>query len=166
MNNQTQSKTPGAMVLVPREPTVEMYDAAMSAVSTPEEMPIVANAYNMNSACFRARYQAALSVVEQTPAVGGEPEVMAWWYRAPGSHDAVRSFKQLSVPSDWEERQLIDRAHVAPLRAEVQRLEQDLALLKDEDLKWAGLRDQEAEIAQLKARIAELEAEKARGVSR
>lgn len=114
----------------------------------------------------------ALAWAPQPPALGGEPEVLAWTTNGPdpvfqertihhlwGSKcQAEKHLKSTNFYKGWKVGELIDRAHVVPLLAEIdseRTLRRNLAVrvheLKDE------LKDVQQERDTLKARCEELE---------
>ncbi len=126
--NQTQWK------LVPVEPTPEMYAAA--------------SVDPMEQGFIGSGYRAMLNAAPQPPALGGEPETLAVLMlggvfddRELGENDihwrseAVEALQEkLVTTSDDVYVELVDRAHVARLQAEVERLNVMIAeLAKDKD---------------------------------
>lgn len=106
-----QTKNPGAMVLVPRIATEEMIRFAEKCV------PKTPNAQ------WSAMIAAAPAV--QQPAVGGEPEVLAWVIQYGSSLLGITGHRSVQLedptPCSGQVTELIDRTHVAPLLAEIEQ---------------------------------------------
>lgn len=92
--------------LAPLEPTPEMLYAGRSAIG------------------ILWIYQAMLEAAPQPPALGGEPEVVHQ-YLSKGAYARWCSIESSEVAcakkSGFETRELIERAHLAPLQAEIER---------------------------------------------
>lgn len=104
---------------------------------------------------------------EQPPALGGEPEVIGYFYKGDHMGDqfdkrCLKHYYRKAGSAEHEYIQpveLIDRAHVAPLLAEIERL-------KDEAHQDGMLRVRYGkEMDALKVRIAELEAQQSEPVT-
>lgn len=122
-----EAKTQVAMVLVPREPTESMIDAALSAVSKPGDFPTNPTGDNLNAAAFRTRYRAAIlaATAEQTPAAVGGPEVIGYRVRfeqTPENECLLYSQPDSFFTSDPVVLLSEHRGHVAPLVAEIEQL--------------------------------------------
>lgn len=92
----------------------------------------------------------ALLNTEQPPAVGGEPETVAWLDLQKLQPGGMAYATQMKV--NHRQTELIDRSHVAPLLAELEFQKK----IKEGNFKL--VLEQLDEIRALKARIAELEA--------
>jgi len=96
--------------LVPVDPTPEMYAAA--SCDTREQ------------GILGAGYKAMLAAAPQPPALGGEVEVV-YQYLSKGEFARWHSLDESQLIEATQQgfvtRQLIDRAHVAPLQAEIER---------------------------------------------
>ncbi|MBC3948307.1 hypothetical protein [Pseudomonas folii] len=111
MTNQTK---PGAMVLLPRElAKTVMYWVERANQNGDEDLPEF----------FQLR---AILDAEQPPAVGGEPEVLAWIIQYGSVLPGITGQRSVQIkdpaPCSGRVTELIDRAHVAPLLAEIERL--------------------------------------------
>jgi len=142
-----QSKTPGAMVPVPREVLrrVTLGDASMGASAT--QLLDAWQAMGELRAILAApadHIEDARAMVEQTPAVSGEPEAALLWL-----DDFVARCNGDDRGSCLAVNTL--RAHIAPMRAEIDRLRR--AESNDAIAYKAAIEKQE----ELRARIAELE---------
>lgn len=88
--------------------------------------------------------------IPSKPELGGEMETLAWLVDdSKDGHSSVFRNDPTGWAHGYQVRELIDRAHVA-------RLEAELSLFKDADLKVEALREQEAEIAKLQAEVERL----------
>lgn len=166
--------------LVPVEPTAEML-AELAAEVYPDDSnagkalqrlrgcDVVFPKFEVEAAV--GKYQRMLAAAPQPPALGGEPEVLAWMYRREGGEilgqlvaiesDDLKYVREgkycegrtlLTPRSDYYGWQaLIDRAHLAPLQAEIERTN---ARLHDVATLCASV---EQERDQLKARCDELD---------
>lgn len=135
--------------LVPVEPTDEMIMAFITKKSSgyADEYPSVR---------FGGNYRAMLAAAPKPPALGGEPETAAWLDLKKLKIGDMAYATRMKV--NHRQTELIDRAHLAPLQAEIKRqnlqLEsfgEDVGQLKSE------VEDLESERDQLKARCDELE---------
>ncbi|NTE96716.1 hypothetical protein [Agrobacterium tumefaciens] len=118
--------------MVPVEPTEEMREAIFGLLSAYDDGSDISPSFFMKM---------LINAAPQPPALGGEPEVLAI-FKADGSalYQTKAGFERQLTGADIE---LVDRAHVARLQAE-------LSLFKDGDLKTEALREQEAEIVRLR----------------
>ena len=153
-----QLKTPGAMVLVPRQ----LLQCAYSSVAYLALRGDDVGTSNVPTAdALRALLD---TVAEQTPAVGGEPEVLGYRIESPEGPDFAHADTQLdlayiaSLPG-WEVKPLIDRAHIAPLLTELK------ALKHLKEYVTRPMRERCAERDALLTRIAELEAQQGEPVA-
>lgn len=94
----------------------------------------------------------------QPPALGGEPEVLGWSKQLiAGRYERAQFLRFTEEEEDFCRRhgirvvELIDRAHLAPLQAEIERLK--------DNVRWKAVADQQVKVIdQLKAQRDELEA--------
>ncbi len=83
----------------------------------------------------RGRAQAEIRelLADPVPPAGGEPEVLSYLYRHPSGEPWPRTYKDRQYGmTDWIETELVDRAHVTRLQAEVERLKEVAIARKDE----------------------------------
>lgn len=123
--------------LVPADPTAAMVNAALISDG------------------IVPRYYAMLAAAPQPPALGGEPETAAWLDLEKLKIGDMAYATRMKV--NHRQTELIDRAHVAPLQADIKRLTYELNCSKGlANLTKGNLDEAKEEIDQLKARCDEL----------
>lgn len=128
--------------LVPVEPTVEIIAAL--GFSGDVDLAIGHGAISEEIA---KNYAAALAAAPQPPALGGEPEVLGYLVSGFSTQ-----FSKVAGGFDEQSIALIDRAHLAPLQADIAERWEHISELNSSIVELRAERDQ------LKARCDELEA--------
>jgi len=108
----TTDKTPGAMVLE----DFSTYGSQFTYRNHPAVPLNFPGSFPWFEAGWNMAY--ARAMVEQTPAVGGEPETVAWMYLLQGSKNALFSTNELEKQGGIA---LCQAAHLSPLLAEIER---------------------------------------------
>lgn len=136
-------------VLVPVEPTAQMEeDGCQGYLDADGKIGI------MHKSSMGHAYRAMLAAAPQPPALGGDA-IPSLGFLVAGSLFCETRLRAESLYRNGKYQivELADRAHVARLQAE-------LSLFKDTDLKTEALREQEAEIARLQAELSSANADK------